>query len=165
MGHNHASLMQLSHDTAHVLTWHVRILHGRFQTYPIHLKNGDLVTVTHFVCYLVGHNPSEYVQATVRHNEKDAGHLKMMADRYSDGTVWQLRMVSFYQGAKPEWIGAPNKHVVVLDAPSVVTPVAQTSPIANQIATYLEPKWLIKECLALKSNLVVDLLKAFSCSE
>ena len=65
------SLLFLNEQSAKFMDWHVRIIHPRVNKYQFTTVKNDLINATRFQAYLVGANPSEYVQATVAVSFKD----------------------------------------------------------------------------------------------
>ena len=57
------------------MDWRVRTIHPRIKQYQFTTKRNDLINAKQFKAYLVGANPSEYVQATVPLSFKDESKL------------------------------------------------------------------------------------------
>ena len=150
------SLMCLNNTSAKFMTWTVRIKHGSIVNYSFVNKKGETQAASKFVCYLVSHNPEEYVQATVRHSWRDANFVAAQKARFMDGTVWKIKDVTFVTNAKAEWNGAPNKSVVLLEAPTGMIPVMSGTAEANAVSQHVCPRMRLVDVLKVSCTRTVD---------
>ena len=150
------SLMCLNNTSAKFMTWTVCVMHGSIVSYSFVNKKGETQAASKFVCYLVSDNPAEYVQATVRHAWRDANFVAAQKARFMDGTVWKIKDVTFATNAKSEWNGAPNKSVVLLEAPTSMIPVMSGTAEANAIAKYICPTMRLHDVLKVSCTRTVD---------
>ena len=108
------NLMCLTDSSGPRLSWIVRIIHGDIHRFTHHSRLHDVrvpgTKAAKFVCYLVAENPSEYVQALVRHSFRDNGFVPSQKEMFQDGSVWRISKVAFYTGASAQacFNGAPN---------------------------------------------------------
>ena len=116
------SLLSINPTSVKFCQWAVRVIGGGLQTYSYEEKkrnsaggDGQKVTCVKFVCYLVGKNPSEYVQATIPHKYGEPKHVQLKQDLLRDGTVWHIKNVHLLvgKGANASYNGAPNKNIGV----------------------------------------------------
>ena len=75
------------------------------------------------MCYLVSNNEAEYAQGTVRFDFNNRSKAQKAFERFKAGSVWQLTTPAFDSRAKGDWIAAPLKRWILLEAPTKVSPV------------------------------------------
>ena len=140
--------MCLNNSTSKILTWTVRVLHPRVLTYSYpDKKSQKQINATKFECFLVGANPHDYVMATIRHSSRDANFVDSQKQSFKDGTVWKISSVAIVATAAAQYNGAPNKSVVMLEAPTKMVAILHGSPEANKLATFIAPRLRLPDLL------------------
>jgi hypothetical protein len=150
------SLLTLNSKNAKYLEWVVRVVHGQLVEYHYKDKAGSQVKAIKFICCLVGQNPSEYVQGCIRHNPSDPSFVTEQRKRFADGSVWRLKDIHLLPSSKPEYNGAPNKSVVLLEHPSQMQRILQGTPDANATASYVLPPLQLTDIMQINQGRLLD---------
>ena len=149
------SLLFLNERSAKFMNWHVRVLHPRVNKYQFTTVNNDLVNATQFQAYLVGANASVYVKATVPFSFKDVSKPTRASIKFASQTCWNLQSVTLEPSSKPQWNGCPNKAVVVLEPPTTMNPLTQSSK-EKALANFIDPPMRLADILEIQSTQTVD---------
>ena len=150
------SLLFLNEQSAKFMDWRVRIIHPRVKQYQFTTRQNDLINATRFQAYLVGANPSEYVQATVPFWFKDESEPPHASIKFASQTCWNLQSVTLDPNSKPQWNGCPNKAVVVLEQPTTMNPLTQSSKEEKALAIYIDPPMRLADILEIQFTQTVD---------
>jgi hypothetical protein len=141
------SLLFLNEQSAKFMDWHVRIIHPSIVQYQFTTRKSEIVNATKFQAYLVGANTSQYVQATVPFSFKDEGKPTRASKKFTAQTCWNLQSVTLDPNSKPQWNGCPNKAVVVLEQPTSMNPLTQSSKEEKALAIYIGPPMRLADIL------------------
>lgn len=147
------SLLFLNEQSAKFMDWPVRILHPQVIKYQFTTRKNETVNATRFQAYLVGRNPSEYVLATVPFSFKDEHKPTRSLQRFQVNTCWKLSNVLLDSNSKAQWNGCPNKAVVILDAPTQMSPLMQSGEEEKALACFIEPGMTLADILEAFCNL------------
>ena len=150
------SLLFLNEQSAKFMDWHVRIIHPRIIHYQFTTRKNEMVNATKFQAYLVGADPSQYVQATVPFSFKDEGKPMRASQKFSVQTCWNLQSITLDPNSKPQWNGCPNKAVIVLEPPTTMNPLMQSSKEEKALAKYIDPPMRLADILEIPSTQTVD---------
>ena len=117
-----ADVLHMSEASAKYSRWIVRVVEPRMVAYTINARN-EQVNASKFMCYLVSKNEAEYAQGTVRFDFNNRSKPQKAFAKFKAGSVWQLLTPAFDSRTKGDWIAAPLKRLILLEAPTKVSPV------------------------------------------
>ncbi len=147
--------MQLNQSSAMLLTWTVKVLHGKVVKYSYNdNKTKVQVNASKFLCYLVSDKPGEYVQAVVRHSSRDPNFVTKQAAHFVNGTVWKMSNVHF--NAASLYNGARNKVVVLLESPTKMIPVLAGSAEYQKVSSFIQPDVRLADVMQVTATRFVD---------
>ena len=149
-------LLFLNEQSAKFMDWQVRLLHPRVIHYQFSSKKGDLINATRFQVYLVGSQPSEYVQAIVPFSFKDESKPIRAQQRLLSHTCRTLNSITLDPNSKAQWNGCPNKSVVVLESPTKINPLMMGSEEDKALALFIDPPMRLSDILEIQSTQTVD---------
>ena len=150
------SLLFLNEQSAKLLEWPVRIIHPRVVSCQFTIRKNEIVNATQFKAYLVGANPSEYVQATVPFSFKDPSKPTRASKKFASQTCWNLQSVTLDPNSIPQWNGCPNNAVVVLEQPTTMNPLTQSSKEEKALAIYIDPPMRLADILEIQVTQTAD---------
>ena len=69
----------------------------------------------------------------------DRGAAQAAFEKFQEGTVWEITQPQFDQRAKSEYIGAPVKQVLLMQAPTKLRPIPPVEQLDHPPAHHLDP--------------------------
>lgn len=126
---NAESIPSMTGSAAKFAKWIVRVLEPRVVAYKFNSRKEE-VHAKKFQCLLVSNNAKQYAEAIVPFNFQKKDAADKAAQQFKEGTVWEIRNPVFDGRSKTEFVGAPLKKVLTLQAPTQFRPVPPTEAAA-----------------------------------
>ena len=136
------TLKNMNNSTQRFATWCIRIVDPKVIPYEFTAR-GEVVMASKFQCVIVSKDAKQYMLGLVPFSFADRDAASKAAERFKQGSVWQLKTPGVDTKSKPEFQSTPVKSVLLLTTPSQLVPTEEKEYPAEHVEVTLDLKQIM----------------------